>query len=239
MKNFIKYLLQQVLGYKQYLYCFAVFKIKTLKHDSKENDFFCFLKQLPPDSVVADIGANIGIMTYHLSKHCKNGQVIAIEPIPDNFTVLQKIITHYKLPNVQAENCALGQTASPSIEMIVPVMGKARQQGLSHVAGSQQEIAGKRYTVPCKTIDELLKDKKMAGIKIDVENYEYQVLQGGVATLQAHKPIIYAELWDNENRQQCFTLLTKLGYTNYVHINGKLSPFDASKHHKQNFIFMP
>ncbi len=46
MKNSLKYILQKLLGLKTYLYVFALVKIKTLRNDSKENDFFTFLSLL-------------------------------------------------------------------------------------------------------------------------------------------------------------------------------------------------
>ena len=66
MKNTIKYFLQQLFGYELYLFTFAIFKIKTLKNDSKEKDFFYFLNLIPTSNgVILDIGANLGIMTYY------------------------------------------------------------------------------------------------------------------------------------------------------------------------------
>ena len=40
MKNAIKYILQKVLGYQRYLFVFAKYKIRNLKSDKKEGDFF-------------------------------------------------------------------------------------------------------------------------------------------------------------------------------------------------------
>ncbi|CAG0962969.1 MAG: FkbM family methyltransferase [Bacteroidetes bacterium] len=236
MKNFIKYLLQQCLGYSNYLYVFAVFKIQTLRSDKKENDFFQFLDLLPSNATVADLGANIGIMTYHLSRWCSKGKIIAVEPIPDNFSILEKIIVRYSLKNVKAFNIALGNK-NGEVEMLVPVMGKAKQQGLSHVVNSNEKNQGEVFKIQCKSFDEISNLEKIDGIKIDVENYEYPVLLGASETLKKHKPIIYAELWDNENRKNCFALLESLGYKTFVCEKNKLVSFNPAIHQKQNFIF--
>ena len=50
------------------------------------------------------------------------------------------------------------------------------------------------------------KDKKIGAIKMDVENFEYFVLEGGKELIKKHKPIIYTELWENQNREKCFQL---------------------------------
>ncbi|MEN9442625.1 MAG: hypothetical protein RLZ33_2702, partial [Bacteroidota bacterium] len=56
------------MGFRTYLYVFAIFKIKTLRSDSKEKDFFHFLSLLEDGKgAVLDVGANIGIMTVHLA----------------------------------------------------------------------------------------------------------------------------------------------------------------------------
>lgn len=224
------------MGYSNYLYVFAVFKIQTLRSDRKENDFFRFLDLLPSDATVADLGANIGIMTYHLSRWCNKGKIVAVEPIPDNFNVLEKIIARYSLKNVKALNIALGNK-NEEVEMLVPIQGNAKQQGLSHVIEVGENEKGETFKVPCFTFDEIAKEEKIAGIKIDVENYEYPVLTGAIEILKKHKPIIYAELWDNENRKNCFTLLDSLGYKAYVCNKNNLVLFDANIHKKQNFIF--
>jgi ubiquinone/menaquinone biosynthesis C-methylase UbiE len=82
MKNTIQKYLQKILGFNNYLFIFSVFKILTLRFDRKENDFFYFLRLLPENAIVLDIGANIGIMSVHLCKNVKKGMVYAFEPIP-------------------------------------------------------------------------------------------------------------------------------------------------------------
>ena len=49
-------------------------------------------KFLKKDSVVIDIGANIGWYTLNLSKCIPHGRIIAFEPIPDIFKRLKKKI---------------------------------------------------------------------------------------------------------------------------------------------------
>ena len=69
VKNTIKYILQFLLGYSNYLYVFAIFKIKSIQKDNLEKDFFHFLSLLKDgNGDVIDIGANLGIMSFHLSK---------------------------------------------------------------------------------------------------------------------------------------------------------------------------
>ena len=42
---------------------------------------------------------------------------------------------------------------------------------------------------------------------MDVENFEIHVLKGATHLIERCKPLIYIELWDNENRKACMQFL--------------------------------
>lgn len=226
-----------MLGYKRYLYYFALFKIKTLKSDAKEKDFFVFAEKIHGSGAVLDIGANIGIMTVHLARIFPEKKILAFEPVPSNFSVLQKIVHKYQLEHVSTYELALGQE-SEDITMVLPTSGKVKMQGLSHVVHPElnEWNEGEKFTVKSTALDKMNLGA-VAGIKMDVENFEYFVLLGGEKLLKENKPLIYMELWDNENRQKCFDYLKALCYQIYVVDNDNLCLYDPLKHRKQNFIF--
>ena len=132
MKAFIQYLLQRILGLPKYLRIFSWYKIKTLHKDQGENDFFHFLKMIPPSSDVLDIGANIGIMSYYLCKRANQGSVFAFEPMPQNLSTLKWVKDRFSLNNLIISDVALGNE-NGTIDMIMPVVDKVKKQGLSHV----------------------------------------------------------------------------------------------------------
>jgi FkbM family methyltransferase len=98
--------------------------------------------------------------------------------------------------------------------MVLPVMKGAHMQGLAHMISNDitQFNEGERICVLQRKIDdlEMLQGIKIDAIKIDVENFEYPVFKGEEQLLKHNKPIIYCELWDNENRMRCFDLLQSL-----------------------------
>jgi FkbM family methyltransferase len=244
MKNAIKYILHTLLGFKNYLFVFSLFKIYTLKRDKNENDFFAFLKLIPENTAVLDIGSNIGIMTVHLARSVKNTTVYCFEPMPYNIEAFKRVIRYFKLNNVELFETALGNTEG-TVEMVMPVIGAVRMQGLSHVVHSSipDNNEGERVVAQLKKVDSInalqTSTKRIGAIKMDVENFEYFVLDGARQLLVKHKPIVYTELWDNENRKKCFDLFTELNYLSFVVVNNKLVRFDSALHKTQNFIFMP
>ena len=244
MKSTIKYTLHKLFGFNTYLFIFSLFKIYTLKRDKNEKDFFQFLRLIPENTSVLDIGANIGIMTVHLARSINNVTVYCFEPIPNNILTFKRIVNHFKLKNVHLFETALGNTEG-TIKMVMPIINSVKMQGLSHVIHDSipENNEGAVFSASLKMLDniELLvnNSKRISAIKIDVENFEFFVLEGAKKLIIKNQPIIYAELWENENRYNCFDLLQRLNYSTFVVDNNKLLEFNKTIHKTQNFIFLP
>ncbi|MEY2925059.1 MAG: hypothetical protein RLZZ337_1607, partial [Bacteroidota bacterium] len=190
MKASLQRLLQKLLGYERYLWIFTLYKLKTLKWDKNENDFFHFLTLIQPNSIVLDIGANLGLMSYHLAKN--NNRVIAFEPMPDNLKTIKGVKSKYKLTQLEILPLALGNETK-KINLVLPVVEGVKKQGLSHVVDSKMTEfnEGKLFEAQCYKLDELeqTQDLKIDAIKIDVENFEYEVFLGAEQILKKNKPI--------------------------------------------------
>ncbi|MDP5172639.1 MAG: FkbM family methyltransferase [Bacteroidia bacterium] len=246
MKKAIQAFLQRALGFERYLFWFSRFKIATfaLEPSKHDGDFTHLLSLIKPSDNILDIGANIGIMAVPLAKACPQGRVIAFEPVPDNFQALQRVVQHYKLSNVVLKQLALGEEPG-SLTMKMPVINGVRMQGLSYVddqtIAGYGEVATEDYHVPVHTLDSLdiLQAMKIDAIKIDVENYEQFVLRGGKGLIERNQPIIYCELWPNENRTHVFHLLRSLDYQVKVLEGDVLIDYIDNLHTQQNFFFLP
>ena len=58
--------------------------------------------------------------------------------------------------------------------------------------------------------------------------------------LKKYKPIIYCELWDNENRNKCFDLMKGLGYDIKILVKAQLVLYTKEimkDYPTQNFFF--
>ena len=204
-----------------------------------EKEFSYFVRMIPSEGTILDIGANIGIMTTMLAKKCNAAAIYAFEPMPENVRALEKVIRFHRLKNVQIVATALGDR-NGMVQMIMPVVNHSKMQGLSHVVMSAEQQQGEIFSVPIQRMDDmpaLQALEKITAIKLDVENFEYYVLKGGWGILNKHKPIVYCELWDDERRELCIDFMKKMGYRTKVYRKGELVDFDG--HSSISFFFLP
>ncbi len=239
LKNFIRYLFQKLLGFDRYLFVFSRIHILRIRLGLSEKEFRFFVKMIPDDGVILDIGANIGAMTVILAKDKPTAAVYSFEPIAANRKALERVVHSYALKNVQVFSNALGDT-DRMIEMIMPFSGSARMHGLSHVWEPGQNQKGETCSVHMMLLDEIPELNmlsKISAIKMDVENFEYFVLKGGKALMAKHRPIVFCELWNNDRRENCFALMKALGYQVKWYHQGSLIDFTDQK--VLNFFFLP
>jgi FkbM family methyltransferase len=240
-KRAVQSLAQRALGFERYLRLFAMFKVRTLHRDSRESDVLRFARLLPDDGVVLDIGANVGIMTVHLARAVPRGRVHSFEPMPENFSTLGWMVDHYGLGNVSLHQLALGDSEG-ELEMVMPEEDSVRMQGLSRVVGANDRYPeGRTNVVPVKRLDDLnfLEDVDVAGIKIDVEDFEEYVFAGGRKLMSRCLPPVYTELGGGENRRNCIAFFEDLGYSVCVADGERIVPHVEGAHSKHNFFMMP
>jgi FkbM family methyltransferase len=143
------------------------------------------LEQFSPriGDIVIDVGAAFGFYTILASKMVgQQGRVVAIEPQPDSYKMLNKNIKLNKLVNIVTLNYA--------------VTSKKTRLKLFSTYSIIEERAGKSpesyIEVSADTLDNLLRSVgivKVNWIKIDVEGAEYEVLKGAKEILSASKDI--------------------------------------------------
>jgi hypothetical protein len=74
-------------------------------------------------------------------------------------------------------------------------------------------------------------------MKMDVENFEWYVFQGGVEVIRASRPIIYCEIWGTVRRNLTLQLMLQLGYSAYIFKGKKLESFQGQQ--ALNFFLLP
>ena len=176
--------------------------------DFDQNSLPVVLPYIKAGDTVVDIGANIGAYSYaFLNKVGKAGEVLSFEPYKPSFECLEYNLGGYE--NVHIENIAIGQCNG----FCIPIC-ENDNIGMSFIKTSEVKNENTVAVVP---LDDY-KLKKCDFIKIDVEGYEVNVLNGAKNTILRHKPILMIEVNDfaleraGTNRDELFGFLRKYGY---------------------------
>lgn len=181
-----------------------------------------FLKNIiHPGDLVFDVGANVGQkLDLYLSLQAK---VIAVEPQPDCFKILQA--RYLKNSSVVLIDKALGDEMGKT-EMyicddanVLSTLSKQWQKGRFSRYNFNRKIF-----VQVTTLDKLIEKWGIPKFcKIDVEGFEYQVLNG----LSHSIPYLSFEFANEfiENTQRCIELLVKLGYNSFNLAKGEAFTF--------------
>lgn len=160
-----------------------------------------YIRDLSPDGAIIDVSANIGNHTVFLAALTTCSEVIAIEPQPLVFKNLTHNIKYNSLQDkVKLVNAAAGS--------------KNGRCGLKWEAldklGGTQVVDGD--TTDMKRLDDIAGKKKISVIKIDVEGYELDALQGAKQILKQQSPHLFIEIWDRASKKSIDNYLNPMGY---------------------------
>ena len=171
--------------------------------NSYENTLIPFIENiLMNGGDVIDIGANVGFYTNLSSKLIgAHGKVLAIEPNPFVFSLLESNTKRNKLDNAILYNGVA--TAETGIYALNATEGCPEYSSLGTIIHPHAPKEIKKISVQGETIDNLVSEYKLSPIllKIDVEGAEGIVLSGAQKILKKYKPYILSELDDRLLKQ--------------------------------------
>lgn len=150
-------------------------------------------KLLIPGDKAVDVGANFGWYTILLAKCVENGLVVSYEPNPHSYKILQENIRLNDFSStVNTKSVCVGNHEG----LVALNVESSRDSGLAHVQLSSDDEVSHVPTV--RLSSELDRYKgRIAFIKIDVEGFEFSVLEGSKSLLEVdNQPIIQIELND-------------------------------------------
>jgi len=150
-----------------------------------------------------DVGANIGLYTL-LLRSVSSLPIIAYEPQPFLFKLLQCNISFSRLAQVDARNFACGARRG-EVPFSIGINGSVAagvEATLATARGGDLESEahltqrGKAVVqVPLTTLDEDLEGvAQIALLKIDCEGFEFDVLQGARRLIARHRPALFLEV---------------------------------------------
>ena len=193
-----------------------------------------------------DIGANVGVWSYWLSKYAK--QVESFEPNPKIFNTLKNI----KIKNVNSYNIALSNK-SGSVDLLIPKGSKGFSNQGASLSSIKVQGEHKSISIEAKCLDEY-NFLDVDFIKIDVEGHEHEVIEGAQETINKFKPTMVIEMEEKHNQipiEDQISSVEKLGYKCCVLMNKQIiqiKEIDLNKFHRNpanndsylfNFIFYP
>jgi FkbM family methyltransferase len=197
-------------------------------------------RYIRPDSVILDIGANIGTHTLAFAQLVPQGLVFSFEPARSTFALLLRNLRG--LQNVIPLNLALSDTSG-----VLPFFVAGDNAYSSLKDTRRRPIIGKEQ-VSCLRADEILPhlvgERRIDFVKIDVEGFELQVLQGMREILRRHRPVIFCEILSSEQLQNpdpegTVRFCTSLGYEACILDGATLKPAGAHNDSHYNYFFIP
>lgn len=171
------------------------------------------------DAWSLDIGANIGVFTWHMARH--SAKVVTFEPQPH----LARRLAGAFGKSVQVEQVALSDTEGEAVLRVpdeIAMNGRATVEPTNLLA----DFPVHTVTVPLRRLDSY-ELGAVALMKIDVEGHELSVLQGARNLLQRDRPAVIVEAEDRHRSgavDEVSALLSGFGYAGLYFLEGSLHP---------------
>jgi FkbM family methyltransferase len=161
-----------------------------------------------PGWTVLDIGANIGAHTLRLSRLVgTTGRVFAFEPMDYAFSKLSRNLLLNEAGNTRALKLALSDHNADAC----PVDFRSSW-------ATSGERRRETSSVDLRKLDDWFLEHRLSRldlIKLDVDGHEWQVLKGGLMSIERYRPILLIEAgaWHFASREtNPLELLASLGY---------------------------
>jgi FkbM family methyltransferase len=158
-----------------------------------------FNSLLEAGAVAVDVGANIGVHTLTLANLVgDSGHVIAVEPNPTVRERLERNLQINEITNVVVYECALGANDDQmSLRIPTAKSKESANPGLASLVAL--DTPHNLVAVEVRRLDDLFNEsglERLDLVKIDVQGFEMQVLEGMTALIEKFRPAILFEYED-------------------------------------------
>jgi FkbM family methyltransferase len=189
--------------------------------ESGKQEVELFAKLVKPGAIVLDVGANIGNLTVPLAQMVgSDGVVVAFEPEPTLHKILCANLVLNSIPNVITYAMVLGPCEG---ECDIPAFNPMPP---CDFWGRPSEAAEERETVPVAKLDDFQLER-VDFIRLDVDGFESEVLEGAAETIQRNHPVLYINQGQRETPDKLMQRLVDLNYRLWWHTLPPLSPDGA------------
>lgn len=187
-------------------------------------------KSIMQGDTVIEVGANVGAHTLLIGNLIgNNGRIYAFEPTDFASRKLEKNISlNPSLTNITVRNELVtnGESDLPKLDI----------RSSWTVDGKNAPEYTHLRNLKSISIDEFSGEvslKNLMLIKIDVDGYDYKVLQGAKSTIAQFLPIVFCELCEYTLNEQgdsikdIYHLLSAMGYVTYLEDGSRINDVDS------------
>lgn len=201
------------------------------EYEKKEFDMVMHLLNLcDKNSVVFDVGANLGWYGINIKKRLPSYKIHFFEPVLSTYHRLCENISLNNMGEEVINNIGFSDKTD-----VVKFFYDVTASGASSMADLREEKTTKQISVNMLTMDEYVHAEgihRLDFIKCDVEGSEFLVYKGGEETLKKYKPIVFSEIlrkWSAKfgyHPNDIIDFLNDIGYQCYICEDEKLVKFD-------------
>lgn len=174
-----------------------------------------------PGDTYVDVGGNIGNHVIYVSSVCKPGKVIAFEPNPEAFQILETNVHLNELSHLVSLHRLGVSSTGGELGFANP---SPANLGMARLVPNYQA----QFQIKTVKLDDYL-EEPVDFIKIDVEGHELQVLEGMTGIMKTFQPRIYVEV-DNSERDQFMAFIVSQNYT----VQASLKQYEEN----ENYLIM-
>lgn len=168
---------------------FALFEYALYGMEEKNASLVRHMEKfLRPGGCLWDVGANVGIISLYFSNpRCSLSRIDMFEPNPALIPLLEEIFSRQKIAKIHQialgkEDQILPLNIEPQETCTASLVHAFRNSGQCEVRVRRGDACRKELGSPVPDV-----------IKIDVEGFEQQVLEGLTGTIETHRPVIFFE----------------------------------------------
>jgi FkbM family methyltransferase len=226
-------------------------RLKRAIKNNYESELILLDKIINKNLDSVDVGVYRGVYSYKLSQISKH--VHAFEPNPLIYPYLKKnlkkVIKNISLYNIAASDCK--GVATLKIPNRFNTLNKNNYEEMYKLGAStihkKNELNNNAYIskeVEKNKLDNLLENKKIGFIKIDVEGHEKNVIIGASKIIKKNKPVLLVEIEEKHTQDKVLNIINfvnTFGYKSYFFYKKELIEINKNTNFglKNNFIFLP
>jgi FkbM family methyltransferase len=143
---------------------------------SEVTGIYCFDEiEFRPGDFVLDVGAHVGITSMYLAKRYPGIRILAFEPVPENYKLLE---LHRSLNHLGDSVLAINKAVTADGRDLEMLRGSHTAEATGHYPTSPR-ARGDAFTVQSTTIPDILSDydiKHVRLLKLDCEGAEHEIL---------------------------------------------------------------